>query len=290
MGDPLVGLTCGVLIYGSMFCTSGPGTSFRASLVLSFPYQQQPRPGTTTKKGPRSFTRRPFSHFQAAAKRQRIEPAGSPNRAHLALGGLRLLPSYFFFFFLAAFLVAIVGYLSFHWLPSGPNFNSRLREPNSELPLSLLPSWQLSSGRSLPLCSPITAPSPRRKQDHRRRCGISSSGSILAPGCSASYNDRLCLQNLRRTLIHKTSARHSRFPSPLGSTATALSTPSTCHRSWLRIAAAFHTVTESESEEQTINQEFRQLPISAAGLAPRNYRRLASCGAATNHNRCLRHK
>jgi hypothetical protein len=101
-----------------------------------------------------------------------------PNRAHLALGGLKVLPSYFFFFFLAAFLVAIVGYLSFHWLPSGPNFNSRLRESNSELPLSLLPSWQLSSGRSLPLCSPITAPSPRRKQDHRRRCGISTSGSF----------------------------------------------------------------------------------------------------------------
>ena len=199
----------------------------RASLVLSFPYQQQPRPGATTKKGPRSLTRRPFSHFQAVVKRQRIEPAGSPNRAHLALGGLRPLPSYFFFFFLAAFLVAIVGYLSFHWLPSGPNFNSRFREPNSELPLSLLPSWQLSSGRSLPLCSPITAPSPRRKQDHRRRCGISSSGSferrvaalLTTTGCAFKIYLEPGSTKLPRVIraFHHRSARwppHSLLPLP----------------------------------------------------------------------------
>jgi hypothetical protein len=137
----------------------------------------RPESPSLTKKGPRSFTRRPFSHFQSAAERQRIDLQEAKPRASCSRRS-EVLPSYFFFFFLAAFLVAIVGYLSFHWLPSGPNFNSRLRESNSELPLSLLPSWQLSSGRSLPLCSPITAPSPRRKQGHRRRCGISTSGSF----------------------------------------------------------------------------------------------------------------
>jgi hypothetical protein len=113
-------------------------------------------------------------------------------------------------------LVAIVGDLSFHWLPSGPNFNSRFANRIPELPLSLLPSWQLSSGRSLPLCSPITAPSPRRKQGHRRRCGISSSGSsTFQRRVAAPLTTTGCAFHLLPIFIHKTSARHSRFPSPI---------------------------------------------------------------------------
>jgi hypothetical protein len=66
---------------------------------------------TKRKKG-RAVTRRPFFTFPSCRTAAAHSTCRTLVRAHLALGGLSV-PGYFFFFFLAAFLVAIVGYLSF---------------------------------------------------------------------------------------------------------------------------------------------------------------------------------